>query len=106
MTKKSFAYGTICALVLTGAMAITATSASAACRARVRGAQLSGVNQTITEFRARASWRNRVRAVHGYRFARWGYARNKNMDCNKSKPGRTWHCRAVASPCDRPSKSS
>jgi hypothetical protein len=30
---------------------------------------------------------------------RWSYARNKNMDCNKDRPGRTWHCRAIASPC-------
>ena len=69
------------------------------------GAQVSGINQTITQFRARTSWRNRVRAIHGYRFARWGYARNKNMECNKPRPGRTWSCRAIASPCDRPPKS-
>ena len=79
--------------------------ADAACRGPVRGAQLTGINQTLTEFRARTSWRNRVRAIHGYRFARWSYARNKNMECNKARPGRTWSCRAIASPCDRPPRS-
>jgi hypothetical protein len=91
---------------LAAAMTIGApTPADAACRGPVRGAQLSGINQTLTEFRARSSWRTRVRAIHGYRFARWSNARNKNMDCNKNRPGRTWYCRAIASPCDRPPRS-
>jgi hypothetical protein len=105
MTRKRI----LCAVAggaLTAVMTISvATPASAACRAPVRGAQLSGINQTITEFRARGSWRNKVRTIHGYRFARWSYARNKNMDCDKPRPGRTWSCRAIASPCDRPPRS-
>jgi hypothetical protein len=100
---------TFCLLACTALIAATtigaATPADAACRAPVRGAQLSGINQTLTEFRARSSWRTRVRAIHGYRFGRWSYARNKNMDCNKDRPGRTWHCRAIASPCDRPPRT-
>ena len=102
MTMKK----SLCMAALTAATAAVAVSfatpASATCRGPVRGAQVSGINQTITQFRARTSWRNRVRAIHGYRFARWSYARNKNEDCDKARPGRTWLCRAIASPCDRP----
>jgi hypothetical protein len=105
MTRKRI-FCAIAGTVLTAAITIgAATPASAACRGPVRGSQLTGVNQTLTEFRARTSWRNRVRAIHGYRFARWSYARNKNMDCSKARPGRTWSCRAIASPCDRAPKS-
>ena len=100
MTKKRI----LCAVAgsaLTVVMTISvATPASAACRAQVRGAQISGINQTITELRARSSWRNKVRTIHG-----WSYARNKNMDCDKPRPRRTWSCRAIASPCDRPPRS-
>jgi len=105
MTRRPI-FCLLSATAVTAVMTIgAATPASAACRGPVRGAQLSGINQTLTEFRARTSWRNRVRAIHGYRFARWAYARSKNMDCNKARPGRTWHCRAIASPCDRPPRS-
>jgi hypothetical protein len=103
---RTRAFSLLACTALAAAMTIgAATPADAACRAPVRGAQLSGINQTLTEFRARSSWRTRVRAIHGYRFGRWSYARNKNMDCNKDRPGRTWHCRAIASPCDRPPRT-
>ena len=105
MALKPFACAAFGAVALAGTLVAGASSANAACRGPVRSDQLSGISQTITEIRARASWRNKVRAIHGYRFARWGYARNKNMECNKPRPGRTWSCRAVASPCDRPPKS-
>jgi hypothetical protein len=104
--KKTRALCLLAGTALAAAMTIgAATPAEAACRAPVRGAQVSGVNQTLTEFRARSSWRTRVRAIYGYRFSRWSYARNKNMDCNKDRPGRTWYCRATATPCDRPPRS-
>jgi hypothetical protein len=105
MALKSLACGAFGAAVLAGALIAGTTSADAACRGPVRSDQLSGLGQTLTEIRARANWRNKVRAIHGYRFARWAYARNKHMACSKAKPGRTWHCRAIASPCDRPPRS-
>ena len=105
MTPRTLARA-VGAAMLASSVAFGATAASAACRAPVRSAQISGINQTITELRARSGWRSKVSSIYGYRFARWGYARNKNMDCNKSKPGRTWYCRAIASPCDRPPKAS
>jgi hypothetical protein len=104
MALKPLACGAYGAAVLAAALIAGAATAEAACRGPVRSAQLSGISQTVTEIRARASWRNKVRAIHGYRFARWSYARNKNMACNKLKPGRTWYCRAIASPCNRPSR--
>jgi hypothetical protein len=105
MALKPLPCATFAAAILAGTLVAGASSANAACRGPVRSEQISGISQAITEVRARASWRNKVRAIHGYRFARWGYARNKNMACNKAKPGRTWYCRAIASPCDRPPRS-
>jgi hypothetical protein len=104
--RTRFIQGAIGAIALTGTVALGPLPASAACRAPVRSALQTGINQTLTELRARGSWRTKVQAIHGYRFARWGYARNKNVDCNKMRPGRRWSCRAIASPCDRRPRSS
>jgi hypothetical protein len=106
MPRNRLINGAIGAIALAGALVAGAAQASAACRAPVRSALVTGINQTLTELRARTGWRNKVRTIYGYRFARWGYARNKNMDCNKVRPGRSWACRAIASPCDRRPRSS
>lgn len=102
MSLKSPAYGVAAAVALFGAAAILdASPASARCRgAIVRGDLSSGTLQTLTEISARSKWRSAVRVRYGSSYSRWGLAENKNMDCKKGEPGRRWHCRASARPCD------
>jgi hypothetical protein len=102
MSLKSSTYAAAAAVALFGTTAILdASPASARCRgAIVRGELTSGTLQTLTEISARSKWRSAVRARYGSSYSRWGLAENKNMDCKKGEPGRRWHCRASARPCD------
>jgi len=100
MTFKQTLGGLAGATALAAVMAIgAATPASADCRRIVAGQRAIGLLQTATEISARAKWRTAVRARYGYRYARWAQAKDKNMDCNKEKPGRRWICRATARAC-------
>jgi len=102
MKLRSLAQGAAAAAVLFGTMAILdATPASARCRGNiVRGETAHGTLQTFTEISARSKWRSAVRARYGSTYTRWAVAEDKNVDCKKGEPGKRWHCRAVARPCD------
>ena len=102
MAFKNFAFAATAAVALFGAAAILdATPASARCRGGiVRGEMAHGPLQTLTEISARSKWRSAVRARYGSTYTRWAVATDKNVDCKKGEPGRMWHCRAVARPCD------
>jgi hypothetical protein len=125
MSLKSSTYAAAAAVALFGTTAILdASPASARCRGAIVRGELtsgtlqtlteisarskwrsavrvtSGTLQTLTEISARSKWRSAVRARYGSSYSRWGLAENKNMDCKKGEPGRRWHCRASARPCD------
>ena len=102
MSLKSSAFTAAVAVALIGAAAILdAAPASARCRGSlVRGDMAHGPFQTFTEISARSKWRSAVRARYGSTYTRWAVATDKNVDCKKGEPGKRWHCRAVARPCD------
>ena len=102
MAVKHAALAAAGATVLFAAMAILdPTPASARCRGSiVRGEMAHGTLQAFTEISARSRWRSAVRARYGSTYTRWSVATDKNVDCKKGEPGRRWHCRASARPCD------
>jgi hypothetical protein len=102
MALKSSAFMAAAAVALFGAAAILdATPANARCRGNlVRGDMAHGPFQTFTEIAARSKWRSAVRARYGSSYTGWSVAVDKNVDCKKGEPGRRWHCRAAARPCD------
>jgi len=80
---------------------VDAAPASARCRDHVSGREESGKIRFFTEGKARRNWSERVRRRYSAEYDNWNLARRKTMVCRKGAPGRTWYCRAAATPCNR-----
>ena len=102
MAFKSSAYAAAAAVALFGATAILdATPASARCRGSiVRGEMATAPCRRSPRSRLDRSGARPCGRATAAAFTRWGVATDKNVDCKKGEPGRRWHCRALARPCD------